>query len=379
MSEILDRNLHLPDLQIVNFKGIDNLSISNLGRVNLLVGRNGIGKTTILEAIHVYANRGHYETLIELLRTREEFIRSQNEERNPVSIPDFGSLFFGRNIESTRSLSVGSTSDEDTLQIQIIDMPSTQTQIFPEISSDDAFLGLLVTYRGVRSVFPWISGSLDDSISTYKRVSASSLKSKLGFSRSEISDSIPVTSLGPELPSNEMLSSSWDQIALTEDERFVLNVLEFTGEQIIGVAVISDENGRRRNRNKIVVKLQDHQKRVPLKSLGDGITRLFAVSLALIECKNGFLTIDEVENGVHYSVQQNFWEMILQISQKHNIQVFATTHSFDCVKAFARAAERNKEADGKLIRLTRKNGVLRSVEYSQEELIIASDMDIEVR
>ena len=52
--------LHLPDLYIEGFRGIDKLSIPRLGRVTLLAGRNSVGKTTVLDAVRVYAARGSY-------------------------------------------------------------------------------------------------------------------------------------------------------------------------------------------------------------------------------------------------------------------------------------------------------------------------------
>ena len=55
--------LHLPDLSIRNFRGIQSLSIRRLGRVTLLGGRNGVGKTTVLEAVRVYAARAHPRAL----------------------------------------------------------------------------------------------------------------------------------------------------------------------------------------------------------------------------------------------------------------------------------------------------------------------------
>ena len=57
--------LHLPDLTIKGFRGIDELSIPRLGRVTLLAGKNSVGKTTVLDAVRVYAARGRYSTLIQ--------------------------------------------------------------------------------------------------------------------------------------------------------------------------------------------------------------------------------------------------------------------------------------------------------------------------
>lgn len=58
MSDEAANGLHLPNLTVSNFRGIGSLSIERLGRVTLLGGRNGVGKTTVLEAVRTYASRG---------------------------------------------------------------------------------------------------------------------------------------------------------------------------------------------------------------------------------------------------------------------------------------------------------------------------------
>ena len=71
-QERLDNHLHLPSLSIKGFRGIKELSIERLGRVTLLAGKNSVGKTTVLDAIQVYAARGHYEVLSDLLESQLE-------------------------------------------------------------------------------------------------------------------------------------------------------------------------------------------------------------------------------------------------------------------------------------------------------------------
>ena len=117
----------------------------------------------------------------------------------------------------------------------------------------------------------------------------------------------------------------------------------------------------------------------PLKSLGDGALRIFGIALALANSRDGFLLIDESENGIHHSIQRDFWRMVLQTAQANNVQVLATTHSWDCIKGFAYAAAECEDAEGVLVRLSMRNGDLRAVEYPEDELKIAADQRIEVR
>ena len=133
--------------------------------------------------------------------------------------------------------------------------------------------------------------------------------------------------------------------------------------------MVGDEEGRyRANGHRAVVKLRNDARPVPLKSLGDGVTRLFAAALALANSRDGFLVVDEAENGIHYSVQRDFWRIILRAAHQYNVQVRATTHSSDCVTGFARAAIERHDALGVYVRLERDGDRVRAVEYTEEEL-----------
>ena len=152
-------------------------------------------------------------------------------------------------------------------------------------------------------------------------------------------------------------------------DRDIDDVAMIGDEQVIGKKV-----GRR-----AMVKLKGDSGPVPLRSLGDGALRLFGVALALANSRAGYLLIDEAENGVHHSVQRDYWRMILQTAQENNVQVLATTHSWDCVTGFAQAASELEDVEGVLVRLSRSGGDLRAVEYPEEELAIAAEQGIEVR
>ncbi len=74
--------------------------------------------------------------------------------------------------------------------------------------------------------------------------------------------------------------------------------------------------------------------------------RALGISLALVNVKDGILLIDEFENGLYYSVQPDLWQSIFRVARRLNVQVFATTHSWDCVEGFQKAASTEKQAEG---------------------------------
>jgi len=119
---------------------------------------------------------------------------------------------------------------------------------------------------------------------------------------------------------------------------------------------------------------------IPLKSMGDGINRILTIILALVNSDNGYLLIDEFENGLHYSVQEKLWEIIFKLSKSLNVQVFATTHSEDCIRAFESVLNTDQNIDkGKLLRLDNVKGSIKQIEFSAGELKTAMESGIEIR
>ena len=90
------------------------------------------------------------------------------------------------------------------------------------------------------------------------------------------------------------------------------------------------------------------------------------------------MLIDEFENGLHYSVQLDAWRTVFRLAQSRDIQVFATSHSWDTIEAFQRAAAETTEV-GVLIRLARKGEDIIPTVFSEDELAIVTRDRIETR
>ena len=128
-----------------------------------------------------------------------------------------------------------------------------------------------------------------------------------------------------------------------------------------------------------VCKHRNYETRISLKTLGDGIFRVFQIALLLVNARNGVLLIDEFENGLHWKVQSDIWHAIFRIAQENDIQIFATTHSRDCAKSFLSAWRENEEL-GSFSRIERdpEQGA-RQVSYDLETLSDTIETDVEFR
>ena len=371
----------LPDLTVSNFLGIDNLTLPRLGRVTLLAGKNSVGKTTLLDAIRVYAARGRYSVLSEILKRREEVLSVADEDGDGVSEIDWAALFHGRGSSAANCVSIGPTNADDQLKIEMSRLTDEQSsrlaKISPDLPADDRLRALKVMYGDYVGTLPWWfvpRGEISVGIS-----------SRGHFLHRLLNDSDPppvisCASLGPGLPDNAGIAGFWDNVVLTKYADHAAQSLRLIFGDDVDDVVMVGEGFRGRPGRRAIVKFKSNEWPVPLRSLGDGALRLCGIALALANSHNGFLLLDEAENGIHYSLQSDFWRMVLRTAHENNVQVVATTHSWDCVSGFARAAKESADVEGILIRLDRNDdGELRPVLYSEKNLGIAAGQGIEVR
>ena len=154
-----------------------------------------------------------------------------------------------------------------------------------------------------------------------------------------------------------VLASAWDKIVFTEHEEVVRQALQIIEPKFMDLTFVHDDkdnkSSRRSFRRSAKVKLSDSPIPVPLNSLGDGMLRVLQVVLKVYSAKGGFLLIDEFENGLHFSVQEKVWKLLFELAQKLDIQIFATTHSWDCIESFTNAAIENKDVEGVLVEASR--------------------------
>ena len=182
--------------------------------------------------------------------------------------------------------------------------------------------------------------------------------------------------------SSSTVASLWQAVALNPEEDSVVNALRILEPDIERVAYVADE-GRRSyplgSREGMVVKLQSLEQRVPIGTMGDGMWRMLALALALVQSKGGVLLVDEVDTGLHHTVMADMWKMVLETAKRLDVQLFATTHSYDCVYSLA-AFSREKMGTGEDVAIHRlEAGKDSSVVFTEKELALAAERGIEIR
>jgi len=118
---------------------------------------------------------------------------------------------------------------------------------------------------------------------------------------------------------------------------------------------------------------------IPIPIMGEGMGRLLSIALAIANAEHGAVLIDEVENGLHYSVMSKVWEAIGLAARQADVQVFATTHSWECIRAAHEAFSASQQYDFRLHRLDRTGEDITAVTFDQEMLDTALQTGLEVR
>lgn len=367
----------LDSLAIKNFRNLKDLRFRSLSRVNLITGKNNTGKSTILEAIAIYATKGDMGLIYQLLQERGENFKATKETQNTteLNVRSLASLFTDRLIgfDQGNSISIGMVEKEDdsTVSLRFVryfDAISSgengvlkkRIVVESEVDAQQTSLKIgLETKVGDRSLVR----TLDEGIFNVTAFWGNSTNDNFQFIRTRSID-------------RDTNGKLWDSITLTEKENYVIEALKIIEPSTERIAFVETSSRER----SAVIKLADVNGTLPLRSMGDGINRILTIILALVNSDNGFLLIDEFENGLHYTVQEQLWDIIFKLAQKLNVQVFVTTHSEDCIKGFELILNSDLNSEnGRLIRLDNENGIIKQVEFNAQELKIATDHNIETR
>jgi AAA15 family ATPase/GTPase len=337
----------LDSLYIKNFRLFKELKIERLGRVNLFVGKNNSGKTGLLEALWLYATHADMAVLAEIISRREEYWKTETHQSLPIEpfpTVDKNSckyLFYGYQIPRQNDTS-------HCVQIGSLEPPDNRLELVCDGASE----------RQSVKVFP--TDNHDKGV-----------------------DKLNVQFLSTIPMAEQEIESLWNNIIFTPLEEFVVKGLRLVDSSIQRIGLIRNSSYQNQVNIIPIVVCENYQEPFSLKHLGEGMNRVFQILLSLVNAREGFLLIDEFENGLHYSVQPKVWEFILKLAKDLNVQVFATTHSWDCVTAFQQASQ-NSEQNAMLFRLGRSvrksdNGKVIAIEYDKEDLQVVSQAQLEIR
>jgi AAA15 family ATPase/GTPase len=316
-------NHFIKNIEIKDFKCFDDFKAEGFARVNLVGGKNSVGKTAFLEACYVNSASSTLGGFLFSLR----FIKFRREILNVLrgDLKQIAQEF----VEQSNNIYV--KTDLNCINFRYQDKGGIKTYYF--IYGDE---------------------SIDVNVKDFS------------FSEEEADNIIFIGNFGV---SNVLIRLGYSSVQKRDAEDHLDRLLHDFDPSIDAFKIIDE-----------VPQCKYNNKYLPISELGDGVKHLVAIVTSLYASENSYLFIDEIENGIHYTMLDNIWKIILTVSKELNVQVFATTHSKECIESYARVAKKLKEKDITYTILSKlKDGSIDAGVYDSKMLANTLEQDHEVR
>ena len=353
-------------LEVKGFKGLAHLFIPRLTSITLVGGKNNVGKTSLLEAVFLFFDR-----------INPQMITNQFARRG-VSVlplePDtmWAPIFHDYEMKKEISISVTSVNSTETMSIKF-NPDYTPSMVRAKTTGQG---GQQLQIRTDQKPTP--SYALDI---TYKMNGKKATSHLL----------MGIEGLGlhvdymKALKTQAMFIASRSLINPNEDaERF--GKLDIVGKQdaVIKILRIIEPNLKALSSVTMGNISMIHgdigmNRKIPVSYMGEGVSKLLSIILAIANAKDGIVLIDEFENGLHYSVMEKIWEGIGSAAREFNCQVIATTHSYECLEAAYNGLSGDLKADFTYLRLDRIDDETKPKIFDFDMLKVAIDTNSEVR
>ncbi len=288
----------LQNINIKNFKKFAELGLQNFSRVNVFVGNNNSGKSTVLEAIFFAINEVPLAFLDRALRRAKLLANPMIAIEN-----DLDYIFNLTTINKTSHFDF-EVSDVKHKVLFTKDVVYDSIDNLNQMSGQNSFLKLLAKY-----IYDGIEVQLVVDTNT-GNVQISNINKKICV----------INMLDNNLNWNHLL---FNRIII---DKHVDDIIEFLNNafnlNIVRFAVLDNE----------IYVDNGFPKMIPIRYLGDGIVKIIGILAVIISSSNGICLIDEIENGIYYKNQPKLINYLDEVSKKFNVQLFITTHSNDFIR-----------------------------------------------
>ena len=347
-------------LKIRQYRALSNLEINSLSRINLIAGQNNTGKTTLLEALFLLSGAGNPEIVLKINSVRGTQSTVGRELVETSWKPIFTELDVTRSVEI-----VGHHKSLGVLTLKVaISRPETVEFSHPRISDAGNTTETELSSRS-SLLFSFKQGSR-------KRATGEIRPARDGVE-------IKAPSLPPPFPAAFLASRignfKEDAKRLGQLRKRKQGALLLKALQIIEPRLQSIEDNSASGVPMIWGDI-GLSELVPISVMGEGMGRIARLVLAISAAPKGMLLVDEIENGLHHSVLGKVWKAVQEAATQFNTQIFATTHSIECVDAAHKSLDMDKVA---FHRLEVHEEAIFCVSYGPSEIKAALDHGLEVR
>lgn len=372
----------LTHVDLARYRGFQTYGVRGLSRVNLFVGMNNSGKTALLEGIQLLASGGDPSVLAQAAIRRGEVVVRRPEGPTLVEISHF---FHGHQIELDRDFSITGNNGYTPVTVKVVALqdPHGKSEETAKVPRRVAQFAVKIDGGRKRTPEPRIYPLTREGVvqmedpapwrfEGYERLLINRLSNLQGS---------PTFFIGTDQVDSLSLAMMMDEVAMLGLEATLADAMRVLDPKLEYARMLSGASsiGFRGSRGGVIAKLQGIERPVPLGSLGEGMRRMLTLASALTTTRGGYLFIDEVDTGLHYSVMAKTWDLIITTATAYDIQVFASTHSYDCIYGLAKLFKKQPDLRD-VFSIQRVEAEKKEcVAFSAEEMVEAIRQDIEIR
>ncbi|MGK3992199.1 AAA family ATPase [Sorangium sp. So ce1024] len=347
-------------IEIKNFRGLAALQVQDLRRINLIVGKNNTGKTSLLEAVLLLGGTTHAGITFHLGTARGQLLGEGRPDPDPIWRPLFYRLNPTERIEIAGDR--GGRWREQRLVITASGGASYDGEDgVVRAGGDDKLGGLSLRYENAAGE-PFVLDARVDPFDGAVRTPAR---------RPDIM--VPSSFLSARSYANFARDTErYSRLVRSKQEQPLIEAMRLIEPGLQRLEVVAERAGPT-----VYADVGLHAL-VPLAVCGEGLVRLFSIMVALSAQREGVLLVDEIDNGLHHGVMLPFWRAILKLATELDVQVFATTHNDDIIRS-AIDAFADDLSVLRLYRLDRRDGHVVAVRYDELALEGVREHGVEVR
>jgi AAA15 family ATPase/GTPase len=323
-------------LHVENFKGIREMTLEGLGMVNVFVGGNNVGKTSVLQALAINNNYSSSALLFPdpSIFLKQSMIHSTVEGKDYGKVPyahlsniNWNYLIFRSNINFNIEDSIykkwGRFASTKITTHKTTEVKNTEYSISPTFSSkylEEVRVRVFEEFNQPSESEPLTLISMYDVLPDDKTNTQMCVDTHMQKINYLTSNPLFWQSLAPKIFA---LANRWGK------KKLILSQVSKIEKKINDI--VYDENGD------LMITLEDFEQPIPLVNMGEGFIKLLGIAGILTflpkSNKGQTLFIDEIENGFHYSVQEDMWRMVLEAAKNDGTQFFFTTHSYEVLES----------------------------------------------
>ena len=365
-------------LAIRGFRGFESYRMADLARVNLVVGKNNCGNTSVLEAVELLVSEGHPSVLLRSIARRG----GVKGELRKLSM-DVSHIFFGHKCFPGARFTLSSDGINRTLSVKILSLEEVgdeaEAWFLDDKMRQHRSLGHPYEY-----VTPMFGMSIDPDTSENalgRRIvlpimeDGSFLSERPQPWMRDKPPGLPVYFYSLESLNPMTMRGMWDTVLAKGLEAEVVSdmrLLEPDLDSMHFLTGVGSESG-------ILVGLRSGGHRLPIDSYGNGMRRLLAMRLSFVGSANGFLLIDEIDTGLHWAVMEDMWQLVVELALKSDVQIFATTHSYDCIRGLGALLQSRPDLTDQVSIQKVDTSLKQAACLRGNQIKVAVEQDIEVR